>query len=122
MKTKAMVVDDDLTLCELGTEMLEILGIDAHAEQTLKGSVAYFQANHEDIGLVIFDLNLEEATGIDVFQEMMKIDSNFTGVLASGIFVEEDAPKYREMGIKEIILKPYNLNILKDIISKHMNK
>jgi DNA-binding NtrC family response regulator len=83
-------------------------------------AVEYFSANHSEIGLVIFDLNLVECTGIEVYEALKKIDPEFTGIMASGQFIDEDAPKYTAIGFKEIILKPYNLNKLKELIEKYL--
>ena len=121
MKNKALIIDDDVTLCELGTEMFEILGVEAASAMKLNEAVTFFRQNHESIKLVIFDLNLEEATGIEVFQELKKIDDQFIGILTSGVFIEEDAKAYKEIGFKDIILNPYSLSNLKDLIAEYIN-
>ena len=122
MRNKVLIVDDDLTLCELGKEMFEILNVEAASALTLEEAVEFFNENHESIGLVIFDLNLEEVTGIEVFTELQKIDNEFTGILTSGVFIEEDAKMYKDIGFKDIILKPYNMSNLKDLIAKYLEK
>ena len=121
MRDKALIIDDDITLCELGTEMFEILGVEASYALTLHEAVAFFKENYESIRLVIFDLNLEEVTGIDVFQELRKIDDQFIGILTSGVFIEEDAKTYKDIGFKDIILKPYSLSNLKDLIAEYLS-
>ena len=122
MRNKVLIVDDDLTLCELGKEMFEILNVEAASALTLEEAVEFFNENNESIGLVIFDLNLEEVTGIEVFTELQKIDNEFTGILTSGVFIEEDAKMYKDIGFKDIILKPYNMSNLKDLIAKYLEK
>jgi len=120
MRNKAMIVDDDFTICEIGKEMFEIFDVEAEYAQTMEEAVTYFTANHSEIGLIIFDLNLEECTGIEVFEALKQIDPEFVGIMASGQFIDEDAPKYTAIGFKEIIMKPYNLNKLKEIITKYL--
>ncbi len=119
MKKRVLLIDDDETLLELGREMFEILNIEALTAFDLNEAVKHFVEFHECINMVVFDLNLDQMSGIDVFQALKEIDNNFNAILASGIFIDEDAPKYMEMGFKEIILKPYNLNTLKQLSDKY---
>jgi len=121
MRNKALIVDDDEVICELGVEMFEIFGATAGAAPTLEDAVSYFTEHHEEIGLVIFDLNLENCSGIDVFQALKKIDPAFHAVIASGAFLETDAQKYKEMGIAETIMKPYNMDKVKELIGLYLN-
>ena len=120
MKNKVLLIDDDETLCELGKEMFEILNVEAFVAQTIEEAEKCFKHHFQDIALVIFDLNLDDVTGLDVFDLLKTINDDFVAILASGIFIDEDAPKYIEIGFKEIILKPYNLKILKEIIGKYL--
>jgi DNA-binding NtrC family response regulator len=118
MKQKVMIVDDDMILCEIGKEMFEILDIEAFTAQTLKEAVDTFTANQAEIGLVVFDLNLDENTGDEVFQALIQINPDFHGVIASGAYIDENDKKFA--GFKEFIMKPYNLNTLKDLAAKYL--
>lgn len=120
MKENVLLIDDDETLCELGQEMFEILNIEAFVALDLEEALECYSKNHMTIKLVIFDLNLEQASGVDVYEALKRIDNNFSAILASGIFIDEDAPKYLEMGFKEIILKPYNLSTLKRLTDNYL--
>ena len=121
MRDKVLIIDDDITLCELGKEMFEILDVEASTALTLNEAVEFYKENYSNIGMVIFDLNLEEATGIEVFEALKQIDSGFAGILTSGVFIEEDAKRYKEMGFKDIILKPYHMSTLKDLIKVYLS-
>ncbi|MCK9328361.1 MAG: response regulator [Candidatus Cloacimonetes bacterium] len=122
MKKYVLLIDDDETLLELGKEMFDILNIQALTAFDMDEAVRCFKCQHNNIGLVIFDLNLDQVSGIEVFEALKEIDADFDAVLASGIFIDEDAPKYIELGFKEIILKPYNLSTLKQLSEKYFNQ
>ena len=120
MKNKVLIVDDEEMICEVGVEMFDMLGVEAFSAETLDEAVQCLKANQDDIGLAILDLNLRGVSGIDVFKALKEISSDLNVALASGEFIESDAPKYQEMGFNEILLKPYRLNTLQDLVGKYL--
>jgi CheY-like chemotaxis protein len=65
-------------------------------------------------------MNLDNSTGIDVFNELKGISPEFSAILASGMFLEDDKQNYIDMGFNEVISKPYNLAELKRIIKEYV--
>ena len=120
MKNKVLIVDDEEMICEVGVEMFDMLGYEAFSAETLDEAVSCLKANLEDIGLAILDLNLRGVSGIDVFKALKEISPDLNVALASGEFIESDAPKYKEMGFNEILLKPYKLNTLQELVGKYL--
>ena len=120
MKNKVLLVDDDDTICELGKEMFEILGMETIVSQTFDEAVKNFQEFHQEIALVLIDYILDNVSGVEVFKALRDISPDFVGVLASGIFIDEDAPKYLNIGFREIIRKPYSLSTLKELVAKYV--
>ena len=120
MKNKVLIIDDEDMICEVGVEMFDMLGYEAYSAETIEDAVECWKTNHAEIGLVILDLNLRGVTGIDVFHALKEIDDSLNVALASGEFIESDAPKYKEMGFREILLKPYRLNTLQELVTKYL--
>jgi len=120
MRDNVLIIDDEEVICDLGKEMFEIFDITATSAQTMVESVDYFKEHFSEIGLVILDLNLKECTGIDVFNALREIDPTLNAVIASGQFIESDAQKYTDLGFKEIILKPYTMGTVQEMIGKYL--
>jgi len=120
MRNKVLIVDDDEIICELGVEMFDIFDAPTTAVQTMAEATQYFSEQYAEIGLVIIDLNLQECTGVDVFNTIKEIDPSLNAVIASGQFIESDAKQYLDMGFKELILKPYTLDKIKEMIGKYL--
>jgi len=120
MKNKVLLIDDDDIICELGKEMFEILDVECFVAQTMKEAVECVQEHWNEIAFALIDLNLGRDSGVDIFNELIKIDSNFVAIMASGAFVESDAPTYKGLGFKDIALKPYNIGVLKDLIAEYI--
>lgn len=121
MKEKVMLVEDDDTLCELSQEMFRLLNVPLFVAQTYEEANDLFNTNHDDIRVVIFDMNLDNYTGVDTYKSLCEIDSQFIAILASGMFLDDDIDTYKEMGFHEVISKPYNLKDVRRIIAQYMS-
>ncbi len=120
-KKKVLLVEDDSTLNELTSEMIQIMGYEVVSAESKAEAIEKFNKSHQEIGLAIFDMNLEDATGYEVFAELNKIDANYAAVLASGMVTEFDVKVYKEAGFKEAISKPYSMNDLQRILSTYLD-
>ncbi len=120
MKDTVLLVEDDETLCELSLEMFKILKTPLLVSQTLEEAVNIYNDNNEKIAIVIFDMNLDEATGVDVYNALKQKGVDFFAILASGMFLEDDKQTYLDMGFNEVIAKPYNMAELKRIIKEYI--
>lgn len=114
-----LLVEDDLTLADLTKEMLGAFGIKLEVARTLEKAVEIYSASNDHIPLVILDMNLDNNTGIEVFEKLKKIDDQFVSVLASGMITSMEIKKYKDMGFDEIVQKPYSFKSLLEIINKH---
>jgi len=116
-----LLVDDDMILCQLTAEMLSIVDIKAFTANSLEDAVKVYTENHELITLIIFDMNLEDSSGLEVYEKLKEIDENFVSVLASGMIIEEDKKEYLDLGFDEIVAKPYSMLDLHSMIDKYLN-
>jgi len=122
MKDKVMIIDDDEIICELGTEMLEMLDVVAISAHTKAEAIGLFQSIHAEIAFALVDLNIGKESGIDVMYEMKKIDPTVIAITASGSLLDSESDKYIAMGFSGIITKPYSLNTLRNLIEKYMEQ
>ncbi len=120
LSTTVLLVEDDATLAELAREMLAMFGIEVLVAESMELAIENYQQRVTDIRLVIFDMNLEKATGIEVFEALKEIDDDFVSILASGMITDMDIKKYKDMGFNEIIKKPYSFKNLKEIITGYL--
>jgi len=122
MKDKVLIVDDEEIICEVAQEMFEILGVEAFIAMDMSEAVKCFQEKHEEIALAILDYNLPETNGVDILNELLKINKDFVPILATGMYVKSDIPKYQAMGFHDVIDKPYGLDVLKDLSRKYVKR
>ena len=90
-----LVVDDDPSLAELVSRMLEAGDDHYHPVKALGGAEALAILRRDPIDLVLLDWYMPEVTGLDVLQEMMGTPdlANIPVIVISGRYPNTDIPK-----------------------------
>jgi CheY-like chemotaxis protein len=90
-----LVVDDDPSLAELVSRMLEASGGHYRPVKALGGAEAMSILKREPIDLVLLDWYMPEVTGLDVLRKMMRTPglASIPVIVISGRFPDTDIPK-----------------------------
>ena len=119
MKNKVLIVDDETIICEVGKEIFELMDIEALTAESLDEAIQCFRMYQNEISLVILDYHLNESNGIEVRDELKKINNDFIAVLASGSYLVENKKQFTDKGFNEIISKPYGYDVLKKLLTDY---
>ncbi len=117
-KKLVLIVDDEVTLREIISEMFEMFGAETILASNKEETVELVRTHKTLIDLAIIDFNLDGSTGDEVLREIKKIDDTIYTVLASGMITEYDREKYENLGFDEIIKKPYRMEDLNKLYEK----
>ncbi len=117
-KKLVLIVDDEVTLREIISEMFEMFGAETILASNKEETVELVKTHKTLIDLAIIDFNLDGSTGDEVLREIKKIDDTVYTVLASGMITEYDREKYENLGFDEIIKKPYRMEDLNKLYEK----
>lgn len=117
-KKLVLIVDDEVTLREIISEMFEMFGAETILASNKEEAVELVKTHKTLIDLAIIDFNLDGSTGDEVLREIEKIDDTIYTVLASGMITEYDREKYENLGFDEIIKKPYRMEDLNKLYEK----
>jgi len=114
-----LLAEDHVDTAEALAALLEGLGHRITMAGTVAGGLAAAQAAAADhpIDLVISDLGLPDASGLDLMRELARL-YRLTGIALSGYGMEEDVRKSREAGFARHLTKPVTLDLLKDVIAQ----
>ena len=107
-----LLVDDEPTILEVGTEMLRHLG---YAVQTAAGgraALAAFGQAPGAIDLVILDMIMPEMSGAETFDRLRQIDPGVRVLLSSGYALEGQAEQIMQRGCNGFIQKPFGFREL----------
>jgi two-component system cell cycle sensor histidine kinase/response regulator CckA len=113
-----LLVEDEEMLRELGVTILEGEGYHVLAAKDGVEAVEMFEANSEDIGLVVCDLGLPRLGGRDAFMRMKEQKPSVRAIVASGYLEPNLRSEMLKAGVLDTIQKPYDFReMLKKIRS-----
>lgn len=107
-----LLVEDEELLRDLGVMNLESEGYRVLAAKDGVEAVAIFEANREDIGLVVCDLGLPRLGGREAFLKMKEARPNVRAIVASGYLEPAMRSEMLKAGVLDTIQKPYDFNEL----------
>ena len=111
---RVLFVDDEPVLAALGEGYLTRLGYAPVAMGDPALALAFFRENPCD--LVVTDLSMPQLNGIDFAREVWAIRPETRVVLTTNYSATLDATRAREMGFRELLLKPYNIHGLGECV------
>ena len=102
--------------------MLERLGYEAVGAASGKEALDLFLSGPERFDLVITDLTMPGMTGIELAKSILANRPGTPIILCTGYKDEVTELKAREAGIREIVMKPFNLRELGETLEKILTK
>ncbi|EQA38081.1 PAS domain S-box protein [Leptospira inadai serovar Lyme str. 10] len=114
-----LVVEDEKMILEPLTNYLSHFGYNLLSAKDGEEALSVFSANRDKIQVVLCDLNLPKASGIEVLRKLRSMDSSKILILASGYIDPQLRSEIEAIGLKHTIQKPYKfeeiLRILREI-------
>jgi CheY-like chemotaxis protein/two-component sensor histidine kinase len=105
-KERILFVDDEEALVQLGKEMLTDLGYDVIERTNSLEALELFKSRPDWFDLVITDMTMPKMTGIELARELTLIRPAMPIIICTGFSEEITTENVKDMGIKELIMKP----------------
>lgn len=119
MKLKILIVDDDKTLL---SALKSVLDQENSVTVCNDGKKAIDLCKNENFDLIITDLMMPGANGLEVLTETRKIDPDSLVVLITGFASLETAVQAIREGAYDYITKPFKLEEIKIIVNNAREK
>ncbi len=116
-----LVIDDEPSILEVADGFLRECGYNVITAEGADKGIETYSKEFSGISAVIIDLSMPYKSGLEVFQELKKIDMNVKAVLSSGMLDDETKVQALELGIKDTANKPYSAYDLSLIIKNVIN-
>lgn len=115
---RVLFVDDEPTLADLGRRILARLGFAVEAMTSSTAALEEFLQNPQRYDLAILDLTMPQMTGVELARKLLQIRPDLPIILSSGFADKIRHEDLREMGIREVVTKPWSLRTLAETIKK----
>jgi PAS domain S-box-containing protein len=117
---RILFVDDEEVIVNMARIMLKRLGYEVVGESDSRSALSAFRADPGAFDLVMTDLTMPGLTGVDLAREILQLRPDVPIVLCTGFSETETAEKARQVGIKELLMKPLVMQDIAEAIQKAM--
>ncbi|HEY4744082.1 MAG TPA: response regulator [Desulfuromonadaceae bacterium] len=117
-----LFVDDERPLIELGQEMLRSLGYRVTATTSSLEALKAFRDAPGAYDLVITDMTMPGLTGKKLAREMAGIRRDIPIILCTGFSEFINRKQAREIGIREILMKPYVVSTMATTVRRVLDQ
>ncbi len=105
---RILLVDDEKMLLDVGQSMLKSLGYQPTVMLSSKSALEWFQKDPDCFDLVITDMTMPHMTGDKLAEKLMHIRPGIPVIMATGYNEKISEEIVRALGIKALIMKPFN--------------
>lgn len=116
---RVLFVDDETSITRLVQIMLKTLQHHPTTYDKAPDALAHFRTHADAYDLIITDLTMPGMTGIDFARGIRLIRNDIPIILSSGFPDEITEGTLRDLGIVEVLPKPFQMQALGDAIARH---
>ncbi|ETW99807.1 MAG: hypothetical protein ETSY1_13665 [Candidatus Entotheonella factor] len=119
---RILFVDDEEMLARLGKEMLTHMGYDVVTYTSSLEALQAFQANPQSFDLVITDQTMPEMTGVNLVEQLRRVQSDIPIILCTGFSHLVNAETAHALGVEAFVMKPEGTRDLAVTIRRVLDK
>jgi PAS domain S-box-containing protein len=79
-----LIIDDELSVCEIARDMLTGLGYTVYTEHDGKAGVEYYKTRQASIDLILLDINMPVMSGKDAFERLRSLNPRVRIIIVTG--------------------------------------
>lgn len=117
-----LFIDDEPQLAELGKDMLELLGYKVIIRTCAIEAMEIFRKSPDQFNLIISDQTMPKMTGVQLANEVRKINPDIPVIVCSGFSETINEENYSSQGINAFIMKPIVRSDLAWIVRQVLDK
>ncbi len=117
-----LVIDDEEIIRNSLKAILTELGYKVFIASGGEQGLSLYRDNSREISLVILDAVMADMTGLEVLQELKKINPFVQVIIATGFSIESKSDQFRQAGAADFIGKPFSIDDLNSRIRKVLSQ
>ena len=115
-----LTIDDNVDTTEVVIDYCRTQGIDCKVVN--KGQQGLFEIQKREYDLILLDISIPEYTGFDILNQLKKQGVRYKTIviLTACCLNMKDFKEYTEVGVREIVKKPFGLDRLDNVVKSYM--
>ena len=111
-----LICDDDKEICEILKEYCIGLGYFRNIVMAHDGTMASQKLRNQEFALILIDINMPKKNGYDLLAEFdeSKANKKENILIISGILEKEITEKIIRIGVKNVLVKPFDEELFKE--------
>ncbi|MFH2003580.1 MAG: response regulator [Bacteroidota bacterium] len=111
-----LIVEDDIEVSSLINDILTSFNYNCVVVEDGKSALEIYSSNEPKFALVLSDLGLSKLGGVELFEQLYKINPQIKFIAMSGFGHQDVGDSLQAKGVKAFISKPFRIeNLLKTI-------
>jgi len=119
---RILLVDDEVSVAQLESQMLSRLGYHVIAETSSKDALNAFRSNPESFDLVISDMTMPDMTGDQLAKKILSIRPETPIVICTGFSERINKEQAEVLGVKGFLMKPVVKSDMAQMIRKVLDE
>ena len=117
---RILVIDDNISTLKVIKAILEEEGYFIYTASNSKEALDIIES--EKINVILLDLKLQDIDGLELYQQIRKINPKVTVIIMTAYGTIESAVNAMKLGIEDYLQKPLNYDELKIMLSRIFEK
>jgi DNA-binding NtrC family response regulator len=117
-KLKIMIVDDEVDICNLFRDALQVAGYNVRAFTNPTEALEDFRLHDEEYGVIITDIRMPEMSGIELIKKVNQINKNVKVFLMTAFELKNE--ELQELKINELLNKPIYTQRLVEMVKRYV--
>ena len=117
-KLKIMIVDDEVDICNLFRDALQVAGYNVRAFTNPTEALEDFRLHSEEYGVIITDIRMPEMSGIELIKRVNQINKNVKVFLMTAFELKNE--ELQELKMNEFLNKPIYTQRLVEMVKRYV--
>jgi len=118
--TKVLVVDDDLDMCQIISDILKEEGYSVNSSYNGEDALMKIKRNHYD--LIVLDYKLNEISGLMVLEKALQMRPSLQAMMISAFGDKSIKTRAGELGVGDFLDKPFDIKRLIQAVQDTLTK
>ncbi|MFC1594293.1 response regulator [Candidatus Omnitrophota bacterium] len=114
-----LIVDDEPDVREFACNFFKKRKVDVATASGGNEAIAFIKQQKPQ--LILLDIRMEDMNGLDVLEEIKKIDSSIKVIMVTGVDEEESMQRAKKLGALNYVHKPLVLDELEEVVLRELS-